>query len=104
MSLGFNQADFAALAGKTKKTMIDYEKGTTSPDAKFLAAIAAAGADVQYILTGIRTQQTTTLSSREAALLDNYRNVDDELDKKLIERTAFLAATAETEAKQRKQA
>ena len=52
--LGFNQPDFAALAGRTKKTMIDYEKGTTCPDANFLAAIAAVGADVQYIVTGKR--------------------------------------------------
>jgi transcriptional regulator with XRE-family HTH domain len=52
--LGFNQPTFAALAGRTKKTMIDYEKGVSSPDAKFLAAIAEAGADVQYILTGKR--------------------------------------------------
>jgi len=53
--LGLNQPDFAALAGRTKKTLIDYEKGSTSPDAKFLAAIAAIGADVQYILTGKRS-------------------------------------------------
>jgi transcriptional regulator with XRE-family HTH domain len=53
--LGLNQTDFAALAGRTKKTLIDYEKGATSPDAKFLAAIAAEGADVQYILTGVRS-------------------------------------------------
>lgn len=61
-----------------------------------LAALALKGADVQYILTGIRTKpQETTLSPREAALLDNYRHVDDESDKKLIERTAFLAAKAD---------
>ena len=53
--LGLNQPDFAALAGRTKKTLIDYEKGSTSPDAKFLAAIAAKGADAQYILTGKRS-------------------------------------------------
>ena len=51
--MGFNQPDFAALGSKTKKTLIDYEKGKTSPDAVFLAAISAAGADVQYILTGV---------------------------------------------------
>lgn len=51
--LRLNQPDFAALGGKTKKTLIDYEKGKTSPDAAFLAAISSAGADVQYILTGV---------------------------------------------------
>ncbi|MGZ8221763.1 MAG: helix-turn-helix domain-containing protein [Methylobacter sp.] len=72
--LGFNQPDFAALAGRTKKTLIDYEKGMTSPDAKFLAAIAAAGADVQYILTGIRS--SAALTPDEQMLLSGYRTLD----------------------------
>lgn len=72
--LGSNQSDFAALAGRTKKTLIDYEKGSTSPDAKFLAAIAAAGADVQYILTGIRS--STALTPDEQMLLTGYRALD----------------------------
>lgn len=72
--LGLNQPDFAALAGRTKKTLIDYEKGSTSPDAKFLAAIAAAGADVQYILTGIRS--SAALTPDEQALLAGYRALD----------------------------
>lgn len=101
--LGFNQPDFAALAGRTKKTLIDYEKGTTCPDARFLAAIAEEGADVQYILTGIRGLQPavaeksstyTVLNRREAALLDNYRAIADEEDKGAVERTALMAARA----------
>jgi transcriptional regulator with XRE-family HTH domain len=75
--LGFNQPDFAALAGKVKKTLIDYEKGVTSPDAKFLASIAAAGADVQYILTGIRS--SAMLVPDERLLLDRYRTSPQEL-------------------------
>lgn len=115
--LGFNQPDFAALAGRTKKTLIDYEKGATSPDAKFLAAIAAVGADVQYILTGIRSinapsmayqssqseayiaaQQkapyTVTLRPDQAALLDNVEHCAKE-DQEAIKRMAFIAAKAD---------
>lgn len=69
--IGLNQPDFAALGGKTKKTLIDYEKGKTSPDAEFLAAIAAAGADVQYILTGVGSG--AALASDERLLLERYR-------------------------------
>jgi transcriptional regulator with XRE-family HTH domain len=47
-----NQTDFAALAGVGKTTQINYESGTRSPDAEYLAAIALAGADVLYVLTG----------------------------------------------------
>ena len=97
LRLGFTQPDFAALAGRTKKTLIDYEKGSTSPDARFLAAIASAGADVLYILTGIRSlsmPSVESLTRREAALIDNYRHIADEEDKSVVERTALMAARA----------
>lgn len=79
LRLGYTQPDFAALAGKTKKTMIDYEKGVTSPDAKFLAAIAAAGADVQYILTGERflADAPARLPAEEAQLLAWLRGLNE---------------------------
>lgn len=52
--LGFNQTDFAALAGSTRKTQFNYESGERTPDAAYLAAISAAGADVSYLVTGKR--------------------------------------------------
>lgn len=75
--LGLNQTDFAAIAGAAKRTQIDWEKGVTSPNAEQLAAIAAAGADVLYILTGVRSGAVPAeprLAPDEAALLDNYRH------------------------------
>lgn len=104
-----NQPDFAALGGKTKKTLIDYEKGKTSPDAKFLNALAAAGIDVLYILTGTRRGAVTyefgqaqagavrdgdkmLLNARERALIENYRAITNEKDRNAVERMAALAA------------
>lgn len=87
--LGYNQTHFAALGGAAKRTMIDWEKDAASPNAVFLAAIAAAGADALYILTGQRS--AGTLPPREAALLDNYRHSDDN-GKRTIESVAGLAA------------
>ena len=67
-------------------------------------SFTAVGADVQYILTGIRSNQAaeqnpgyTVLTQREAALIDNYRHIADEGDKGVVERTALLAATANQE-------
>jgi transcriptional regulator with XRE-family HTH domain len=57
--LGLNQTDFAALAGMTKKTQMLYEADERVPDANYLAAIAAAGADVHYRITG-QTHTTST--------------------------------------------
>lgn len=52
--LGMNQTDFAAISGQSKKTQVRYEADERLPDAAYLAAIADAGADVLYILTGER--------------------------------------------------
>ncbi|HGN3112375.1 TPA: helix-turn-helix domain-containing protein [Pseudomonas aeruginosa] len=50
--LGFNQTDFGAIGGVQKLAQHKYEKGERYPGADYLAAVAKAGADVQYIITG----------------------------------------------------
>nr|WP_254436672.1 helix-turn-helix transcriptional regulator [Pseudomonas asiatica] len=52
--LGLNQTEFAALAGASKNTQYNYEKGERSPDANYLAAAAQQGVDVLYVVTGQR--------------------------------------------------
>jgi transcriptional regulator with XRE-family HTH domain len=52
--LGCTQPEFAALAGATKRSQIAWEKGDALPNAGALAAWAARGADVQYIIAGKR--------------------------------------------------
>lgn len=76
--LGLNQDQMAEIGGVAKRTYCDYESGVSEPKASFFIAIAAAGADVQYILTGLRAVPSVeTLSPRKKALLDNYENTDD---------------------------
>lgn len=87
--LGLNQTDFAAIGGLKKLAQISYEQDKRSPDGVYFAAIAAIGADVQYIITGQRSG--AVLPPREAALLDNYRHCDDQ-GRRMIEGVADLAA------------
>ena len=87
--LGLSQTDFAAIGGLKKLAQISYEQDKRSPDGGYFAAIAAAGADVQYIITGERSDKP--LPQREVALLDNYRQ-SDERGKRIIEQTASVAA------------
>ena len=99
--LGKNQDAFAALAGVGKRALIHYEKSERSPDANFLAAIAAAGADVLYILMGQRSgaaaaapvaaEPAAQLSRRALAVAQNYEATSEE-GKKIIEAAAFAAA------------
>ena len=78
LRLGLNQAQAGDLCGVQRETWSRYESGKLSPGMEVLAAIAAAGADVQYILTGLRAVPSVeTLSPRKKALLDNYENTDD---------------------------
>jgi transcriptional regulator with XRE-family HTH domain len=52
--LGLNQRDFAALAGNSKETQVNYEAERRSPDARAMMAWAAQGVDVLFVLTGRR--------------------------------------------------
>lgn len=87
--LGYNQSDFGKLGEVKKGTIINWEKDITSPPGDFLAEIAKAGADINYIITGERIEKI--LAPRESALIDNYRNSSDK-DKKVIEGVAFATA------------
>lgn len=92
--LALTQPRLAELAGVGKTTVINWEKGASAPDAVQLAAIAAAGADVLYILTGQHSQPVAPIADlppRVRALVANYE-ATDEAGKKIIEGTASLAA------------
>lgn len=79
----------AAVGQVGDRSYWHYEKGERSPDSEFLANIAAAGADVLYILTGQRTGGT--LAPDEAALLDNYRHTPAEKRHTVQEVTSAFA-------------
>lgn len=68
--LGKTQSDFADIAasagvpGATRQSQAKYEKGLSSPSAAYLSAIAAAGADVLYILTGQPIAEATSAAAQ----------------------------------------
>jgi transcriptional regulator with XRE-family HTH domain len=81
--LKFNQKDFSVLAGVSKTTQFNYEKGERVPDALYLQTLSEAGVDILYVITGSRSLNLS-LSSEEAALVDNYR-ASTEKNKSLLE-------------------
>jgi len=77
--LGLSQQNLAELCGSNRKSIARYEGGENVPGGEMLAAFAAAGADVLYILTGQRAVPVeSSLSREEECLLDNYRNTAPE--------------------------
>ena len=85
--LKMNQTDFAEKAGTTKKSQIEYEKERLPAFATYLAAIAAVGVDVQYVLTGQRSADPV-LTPKERLLLAAWKAASPELQ------TAVLAVLA----------
>ncbi|GBG03922.1 transcriptional regulator [Azospira sp. I13] len=69
--LKLSQADFALAGGAHRKSQGNYESGERSPDSAYLEGIAAIGADIQYIVTGIRSDVALTPDERE--LLSLFR-------------------------------
>ncbi|MDI9349102.1 MAG: hypothetical protein QM537_03765 [Candidatus Symbiobacter sp.] len=92
--LGHTQASFSELCGIATITQSLYEGDKRKPDAKYLQAAHKIGADVTYILFAVR--QVPTLTPRETALLDNYKNSMEE-GQRFIEQTALREAERKTE-------
>jgi len=52
LRLGLTQTAFGKISGVTQKTQWLYETGERKPDTDYLAAVAAAGVDILYVITG----------------------------------------------------
>lgn len=76
--LGLSQEDFGRAGGVNRNSQANYEKGIRTPDAAYLAAVAAAGVDVLYVLTGQRTpSREEGLSVKEEKVLQNFRSLSE---------------------------
>lgn len=85
--VGMTQPVFAEAAGAKKRTLIDWEKGVSSPTATQLEALAVIGVDVLYVLTGRRAPADNgyataepgpagNLSLAELGLIKGWRQLD----------------------------
>lgn len=130
--LCLSQEALGEIGGVKKLAQINYEKGKRHPDAEYLAAVAAAGVDVLYVLTGQRSPIVTDqsyvstsrhmtenanpvthsvaaeplgeyrLNRREKALLENYRGSDEE-GRRAMESTASALAHRDSAKKKGRQ-
>jgi transcriptional regulator with XRE-family HTH domain len=82
LRLGLTQPEFAELAGAKKRTLVDWESDVSSPTAKQLAALAAHGVDVLFVLTGSRSVVTLGMTDADRAafnqLVDDFDACSDE--------------------------
>lgn len=90
--LGYNQADFAAIAGVAKTSQFNYEKGERSPDAAYLAAVSEKGVDVLYVVTGVRLPVHADQLSPEGAELMHLAQKIKDSDMAILVRMASAFA------------
>ncbi|MFZ3001633.1 MAG: XRE family transcriptional regulator [Undibacterium umbellatum] len=74
LKLGFTQKALAALLEKTSMTQIKYESEETKPDLLYLAGLHKLGADIFYIVTGLRS--ANAIAKDEIEILNGYRALD----------------------------
>src|ERR1035437_7192101 len=56
LRLGLTQSEFSGVIGLSRNSVTQYEAGNHQPGAEALVGVHAAGADVLYILTGLRAE------------------------------------------------
>jgi transcriptional regulator with XRE-family HTH domain len=80
MRLGLTQDAFADQVDVGRRTQGNYESGERSPDAEYLAAAAALGVDVMFVITGTqRAQPAMTLTAKARGLLQAFEAADEDL-------------------------
>lgn len=90
--LGLSQTALAEVCGVGKRSQQNYESDERVPDAAYLAALAEAGGDVLYVLTGSRAPGQLALDAAERVLVDSYRRCNAQAQSNLIQTAALLAA------------
>lgn len=97
--LGLTQAAAADVCGVTRGMWLRYEKGKASMGSDVLTRFVQAGADANYIFTGVRAapicdaeeDELGPLAPEEAALIKNYRLCPADARKALTTTSNLLA-------------
>ncbi|MGI4778327.1 MAG: helix-turn-helix domain-containing protein [Janthinobacterium lividum] len=100
--LGYNQSELAEIGGTQRKTQFNYETDARRPDADYLAAVAAAGVNMLYVLTGSTEGiPTIQITAEESQLLEHFRNAPNAVRKAAMGAllSASLGATTPTSSK-----
>ncbi|AXI82847.1 helix-turn-helix transcriptional regulator [Xylella taiwanensis] len=87
--LGMNQNQLAEVASVKRNAQSHYEKGERFPDANYLAAVAQAGVDVGYVLTGIPSS-VSEFTPQELLIARSFREASEEIKTAMLGMLGFL--------------
>ncbi len=92
-----SQLEFAGMFDVSRNTLSRYENNSRTPDAEFLQKLVAEfKLDANWLLLGVGEPPTLELSSREAALIANYRASPEE-GRRSLETTSALLAKSQSQ-------
>ena len=74
--LGLSQEAFGEVGGVKKFAQSNYERGKRHPDTAYLEKIAKVGVDIQYLVTGIRSTDSSSFDGREAVRVNDGAPVE----------------------------
>jgi transcriptional regulator with XRE-family HTH domain len=98
--LGLSQRAFGEIGGVEANAQGKYESGDRAPKADYLAAVAARGVDVLFVLTGTHTPTPVdNLSQTEEKILGSFRTLhkeDQDAIRRLTTTMAELSASYAT--------
>lgn len=93
--LSLTQDELGQIGGVNRNSQGKYEKGERNPDSAYLEAVAAAGVDVLYVLTGKRQPiEATALTPEEQEVVTYFRGLSEK-SKDASLRMLFGLATAD---------
>lgn len=72
--LGYSRSNFAVQVGMTGESLRLYELGKTNMSAEFLAAAAQLGVDVQFVLTGVKSENLHMVAQKFENQLNQEMN------------------------------
>ena len=86
--LKLSQSALGAIGGVETNAQGNYESGARSPKTSYLLRIAEAGVDLNYVLTGVRTDKTNAANEGDGAglkpVVDHHlHKVTDQLHRNL---------------------
>ncbi|HDR1157489.1 helix-turn-helix transcriptional regulator [Pasteurella multocida] len=91
MRLGLTQVEIASKCNISREMWGKYERGIALAGSEVLFSLASIGVDIGYLFSGIRSGE---ISSEEASLLDDFRNMNDQ-GKTAVKTTARAMAEQE---------
>jgi len=95
--LGLTQEALGKIGGVRKQAQLHYEKDERKPDSDYLAAVAEAGVDILYLVTGERSRPVPpkyVAPPDEEWLMDAYRHSSAEVRAVIMGATKAAALAA----------